>query len=83
MKNEMGCQPRFVRFSKHAPMPISDASVVNSMVEFGGGWANVADADREHFAALNAVCISGVQFNGVFLWVPLTACTVVSTVLLC
>ena len=43
------------------------------MVEFGSGWANVADADREHFAALNAACISDVQFNYVFLWVPLTA----------
>ena len=62
----MGCQPRSVCCSKHA-------SVVNAMIEFGSGWANVADADREHFAALNAVCISDVQFNCVFLWVPLTA----------
>ena len=57
----MGCQPRSVCCSKHVPMPISDALVVNAMVEFGSGWANVADADREHFAALNAVCISYVQ----------------------
>ena len=69
----MGYQPHSVCCSKHAPMPISDASVVNAMVEFGSGWANVADADREHFAALNAVCISDVQFNCVFSWVPLTA----------